>query len=110
MNKSSLFAAAHQLTRKIMRAGDSYGATFALALRHLYHRPVATPVVVYITGDTYPVKDRLRKAGYRWIADRKAWAINYEEPVTPARAIDLVRQVPGIRNRGNFSASVQAAA
>ncbi|WP_019520464.1 hypothetical protein [Faucicola boevrei] len=35
MNKSHLFQAAHNLTKKIIQAGDSYSATFALCLKDI---------------------------------------------------------------------------
>jgi len=41
----------------------------------------------YISGNTYPVKDRLRQLGCRWDATRKAWYTDDAEIAAQARAL-----------------------
>ena len=36
MNKSEIFKKAHEITKKVIQAGDSYQATFSAALREIY--------------------------------------------------------------------------
>lgn len=42
-NKVSLFKRAHEMTKKVIQAGDDYRVTFAAALRALYAKTLALP-------------------------------------------------------------------
>jgi hypothetical protein len=51
-----------------------------------------TTTKLYITGNTYPVKDQLRAMGARWDADAKAWYCMKADIQAKAQA--LVGTVP----------------
>ena len=42
---------------------------------------------LYVTGNTYPVKEELRALGCRWDAGRRAWYTDSEEVAAKAREI-----------------------
>ena len=44
-------------------------------------------VRMYITGNSYPVKDQLKGLGARWDADRKAWWVSSEETAKKCQEI-----------------------
>ena len=44
-----------------------------------------------VTGNTYPVKDKLRELGGRWIASQKAWDVPEDKF---AQAQELVASAP----------------
>ena len=73
MNKSTLFKKAHALTKKIIKAGDSYPATFALCLKHIYSASLVDRLIA-VGGNLWEnygkkriyfnVSDVLAMAGY----------------------------------------------
>jgi hypothetical protein len=68
----------------------------------------AKTMTVYITGDTYRFRTIFSNSPhYRWDAERRAWAREYDEPINAELAISHVRRLDGIRNRGEFRAEIE---
>ena len=42
---------------------------------------------VYVTGPTFPIKDKLRAAGGKWDGERKAWFVAPEKTAQVAQMI-----------------------
>lgn len=59
-----------------------------------------------LTGDTFPVKGILKANGWKYDADRKAWTLA-DDWDDKAHVIRRVRSYGGIRNRGNFAATIE---
>jgi hypothetical protein len=63
---------------------------------------------VYITGDTYDLRNALKRGGWRWDKEAKAWTASYEEEVTAEEIVSELRRTDGIRNRvGRLSVEVR---
>jgi len=54
----------------------------------------------------YDIKDQLKKDGWKWDAGQKAWIEYFSDDMTAEDVERYVRQIPGIRNRGDFSIDV----
>ncbi len=60
----------------------------------------------YLTGDTYPVREKLKTRGWKWDAEQKAWTKTADWG-DPEDVVNTVRSYGGIRNRGSFSATIK---
>lgn len=49
---------------------------------------------VYLRGNTYPIKDRLRDAGAKWDADAKAWYVGTQRRALAEQLAAQVAQAP----------------
>ena len=68
---------------------------------------VITKTTAVLTGDTFRVKGILKKNGWKWDADRKAWTMS-DAWDNADHVIRRVRGYGGIRNRGTFAAELIA--
>jgi len=60
-----------------------------------------------LSGNTFQFRDRL-KAYWTWDAARKVWTMPVEDTDTPESILrQYVRQLPGIRNRGDFAVTIE---
>ncbi len=51
------------------------------AIQKIIHLDVIIEIVgcwVWVSGNTYPVKEQLKKAGFKFIGKRKMWAVHFE--------------------------------
>ncbi len=58
---------------------------------------------IYLSGNTYPVKDALRALGCRWDADAKQWFCLDEETATKAKKIISDGAKPGGLGKSRFT-------
>ena len=66
----------------------------------------ATNYRAYLIGDTYAIKAALKAKGWQWDAARKAW---YSDGWSDDSDVEAtVRRYPGVRNRGSFTATLEA--
>jgi hypothetical protein len=74
MTKKELFIKAHKMTKAVLKAGDNYRVTFAACLKAVKSGFTLNSKCKYkITGSTFERKNKIKKAGGKWIASSKCW-------------------------------------
>lgn len=93
MNKSSIFKAAHALTKATVKAGDSYAVTFGAALRIIIAEskaPKTNPLKAKVSISRYKsnllvkvpfdIKDEFKKVvRAKWAAETKEWVVSADQ-------------------------------
>ncbi|MEM6791533.1 MAG: hypothetical protein AAF715_28710 [Myxococcota bacterium] len=58
-----------------------------------------TEITATVSGNTYPVREYLKAAGYRWDRDDKVWTTDYDGISTVKDALDDIYESNGKKGR-----------
>lgn len=83
MNKSEIFKKAHRVAKAVIKHGDDYRITFGAAVKWVLDQikkeakaqANKAPKTYNVTGDTFALKDKIKKAGGRWNSATKSWVV-----------------------------------
>lgn len=54
---------------------------------------------IYLTGDTFPVKDKIKSIGGHWDGDRKAWWVGTAKAADAQKLIDDLSATPAVETK-----------
>ena len=90
MNKSAIFSKAHNLVKKVIKAGDNYAVTFGACLKVIYEGlkkmtnkagvSISTYKEVFLVKVTFSLKDDFKKnVKAQWQPETKEWLVRADQ-------------------------------
>ena len=66
------------------------------------------PITIFLTGETYPVKEKLKELGYKWDKDNRAWSKyllleNVKREMLDLEKIKEIKMSGRLLNKGEYN-------